>query len=369
MRLLFVYGFEPSGHASAALAVEALARERGLETIRVNVSEHHPFLGPAVARLYLAIVQRFPGFWRFVYDNEPIAAVAHNWRKLYLMVNGGRLRRKLAELRPDVIVCTHAPPLGALALEKERGLLSCPLVGVITDLRVHTYWIRPGADLYLAPNEEAAKALREHGVDEDEAVVTGIPIHPTFLRPAAKEAARARLGLPAGGPVLLLSGGSRGLGRIQAMAGAILSRLPDARALVVTGNNGALLRALRARYRSDRRVWVYPALDAERMKELMCAADALVGKAGGLTISESLALGLPLLLFDPLPGQETRNADYLCARGAALQAESLSDLAAKAAELLEPSRREAAARAALALAKPDSAQRALEAVLSLVERA
>lgn len=368
MRLLFVYGFEPSGHASAAQAMEELARARGFETRSVNVSQHHPFLGPAVARLYLSIIQRFPRLWRFVYDNEPIAAIAQDWRKVYLMLNGARLRSTLESLRPDIIVCTHAPPLGALALEKERGHLRCPLIGVITDLRVHTYWIRPGADLYLAPNQEAASSLREHGIAQESIVVSGIPIHPTFAEPIARETARARLGLAGEAPVLFISGGSRGLGRVERMVAALLSELGQVRVLVATGSNAVLLRQLRARYRGDGRVWIYPELDAPRVKELMCAADLLAGKAGGLTIAESLALGLPMLFFEPLPGQEARNAEYLVARGAAEQAEGFADLAARARRLLEPGLLARRRAAASALAHADSASRALDAISALAAR-
>lgn len=365
MRILFVYGFEPSGHSSAARALEERARALGHETARVNVSAHHPFMGPAIARLYLAIIQRFPRLWRFLYDNETLPRIAQNWRKIYLMLNGDRLKRTLQRLSPDVIVCTHAPPMGALALEKDRGELVVPLVGVVTDMRVHSYWTRPGADLYLVPNPEAAQQLIESGVDASRVRDTGIPINPTFAEPIDKAAARARLGLPAGGPVILLSGGSRGLGHIGGMSAALLKRLPSARLLVVTGSNAALFRGLRARYRQERRVWVYPSLEPERVKELMCASDLFVGKAGGLTISECLALGLPMVLVEPLPGQETHNVEYLADRGAAETAHGLEELGEKAAALLSPDRLGKAAEAARALARPRAAELGVEAILGV----
>lgn len=363
MRILFVYGFEPSGHSSAARALEERARALGHDTVRVNVSAHHPLAGPAIARLYMAVIQRFPRIWRFLYDNETLPKIAQHWRRVYLMLNGRSLKATLQRLSPDVIVCTHAPPMGALALEKDRGDLGVPLVGVVTDMRVHSYWVRPGADLYLVPNPDAAAQLVDSGVPKDRVRDTGIPIHPTFSAPIEKAAARGRLGLPQGGPVLLLSGGSRGLGHIGAMTEALLAALPTARVLVVTGTNAALFRYLRARYRQERRVWVYPSLEPERVKELMCAADLFVGKAGGLTISECLALGLPMLLFGPLPGQETHNVEYLVSRGAAGTARGVEELGARAAELAQPDRLAKLSAAARALGRPKASEDGVRAIL------
>lgn len=367
MRLLFVYGFEPSGHSSAARALEERARALGHETTRLNVSAHHPLAGPAIARLYLAVIQRFPKLWRFLYDNETLPRIAQNWRRVYLMLNGDRLRGMLERLHPDVIVCTHAPPMGALALEKDRGRLPCPLVGVVTDMRIHSYWVRPGADLYLVPSPAAADQLFASGVARSRVRDSGIPIHPTFAEPLERGAARARLGLAGPGPVLLLSGGSRGLGHIGAMAGALLEKVPQARVLVATGSNTGLFRYLRARYRQERRIWVYPTLAPERVKELMCASDLFVGKAGGLTISECLASSLPMVLFEPLPGQESHNVNYLVGGGAAVAARGLCELGDLTVQSLAPERLSKLSAAAFALARPRSAEDGIAAILAVTK--
>ena len=370
MRLLFVYGFEPSGHASAAIALQAAARARGIEAERLNVSEHHRWFGPLVARAYMGLIQRFPGVWRALYDNERVASVAQTWRKVYLILNNKKLDRTLARLRPDVIVCTHAPPLGALALQKERGRLDCPLAGVITDLKAHTYWIRPGVDLYLAPTQAAADGMIQRGIPPGNIKVTGIPIHPVFSLAMTQAQARERLGIPPAVPTFFLSGGSRGLGRIEGVARELLSAFPDCRILAATGNNAALHAHLRDRFRREPRLWAYQSLDAPQVKELMAASDLLVGKAGGLTISEALALGLPMLFFEPIPGQEAENAATLAREGAALIAAGLSEIGPLARQALDPKRHVALRAQARALGRPESAQTALEAILErFVDRA
>ncbi len=365
MRLLFIYGSEPSGHASAAAALEEAARTRGIETMRLNVSEHHYWLGPFIARLYLGLIQRFPWLWRWLYEDEVFLRFSQYWRVVYLSLNHARLEDTLDILAPDIVVCTHAPPLAALALEKERGYVSLPLAGVITDLKPHNYWVRRGADLYIVPVESAAREMEKRGIPKEKIRITGIPIHPTFREPIAKPEARTRLGLPVSAPVIFLSGGSRGLGDMSDMAYALLEQFPDCELLIATGDNDILFAELTDRFHDERRIHIYPFLDHDQMKELMCAADLLVGNAGGLTISESLALGLPMVFFEPLPGQEEGNASILVKEGVATIALTFDSLVDTVEKALKPKNLKRRRARALTLARPDSAERALNAILSL----
>ncbi len=362
MRILFVYGFEPSGHASAAHALEAAASAAGHDCVLVNVSgSFHRRLGPLIAVLYLGLIARFPGVWRGVYDNGPVARIVSYWRWAYRLFFGEKLRTALAALAPDAVVCTHAPPLGALALEKRRGTLRSPLVAVVTDFKMHTYWFAPEpADLYVT-------AAPDPRLPDGRVVATGIPIHPVFESALGKLPARARLGLPPDAPVVVLSGGSRGLGRLAALAETLLERLPRARVLAVCGSNARLAQELKAlALRREGRLWVYENASPEQMRDIKSAADLLIGKAGGVTIAECLALGLPMVLFEPIPGQERRNADYLLSRGAAVEADTLEDAATQAERLLEPAALAAAGAMARALGRPDAARRAIEAIEAAV---
>lgn len=149
---------------------------------------------------------------------------------------------------------------------------------------------------------------------------------------------------------------------------ALLGRLPQSQILAVCGSNEDHLKILRDRHKGDQRVKVYGAIEAQVIKELMCASDLLVGKAGGLTIAEATALGLPLVVYEAIPGQEERNADYLVRHGAGVKAESLEELPEVVAGLL-PGDLEALRRGARTLGRPDAAERALDVVRRLVPAA
>ncbi|MBI4376491.1 MAG: hypothetical protein HY549_08580 [Elusimicrobia bacterium] len=366
MRLLLVYGYEPSGHASAARALEAACRLKGIDAICVNISDYHSILGPAIARTYLQLIQRLPGLWTALYDSDWVAQIAQHWQKLYLGLQGGRLAAKLSELAPDLIVCTHAPPLAVLGLEKEKGRFSWPLAAVITDFEVHGYWTAPKADIYLAASQRTARRVVERGIEAERVRVTGIPINPAFEELPGRDAARKRLNLPLDRPLILVCGGSRGLGQLEEMSRALLEGLANISVAVVCGDNRTLLRSMREGFPAQRRLEIFGCVAPAKMRELMCAADLLVGKAGGLTTAEALAIGLPLLYFEPIPGQESRNADFLCSEGAAALAPDLESLARLAGEIISTGRRAEMSRKAKALGHPDSARRALDEILALV---
>lgn len=363
-RLLFVYVHEPSGHASAARALEAQARAWGHETRRLAIdAQYHPLFGSVVAAFYMGIIRNLPGFWRYLYDNRRLQGVVRDIRRLYLLVGGRRIRRELKLIAPDIIVCTHAAPLGILVDARGKGVFRCPIAAVVTDFGVHGYWLRPRADLYCVASEEAARFVREHGVPAERVHATGIPISsgPAVVRSAARNA----LGVSPDIHVILLSGGSRGFGLLPQLARSLLEHLTGVLILAVCGDSVDLHRRLQENHAGDRRLRALTQRSPEEMRQLLAACDLAVGKAGGLTASECLAQGLPLVLVDPIPGQEERNADFLEAIGAAVRARGPAGLGRQVKALLADTQglrrmREAAASAG----RPDAAKSALQAILN-----
>ncbi len=366
MRAAFIYGYEPSGHASAARAIAAALGESH-QTNFLNVSKDlHPVLGPAVAGIYLQLVQKAPALWEYLYDNSAAATAAAEFGRAYGALEGGKLRTWFAGPRPDVIVGTHAMSLAAAAAEKERGGIAARLAAVVTDFHAHRYWARPGVDLYLVPTEQASAALSADGVPADRIRVTGIPIHPRFSRAGRRESAKASLGLDSSRPLALVCGGSKGLG---AMAGAVeaLGTVSGLQVAAACGSNAALRHGLSSRRGGDRLVLDH--IEAEPMRELLQAADFVVGKAGGLTMAEALAAGAIPVILEPLPGQEERNAEFLAAQGAGLRAGG----AAEAADIVrglwaDPGRLSVVRARGRALARPEASQRAAEALLDLARK-
>jgi processive 1,2-diacylglycerol beta-glucosyltransferase len=99
------------------------------------------------------------------------------------------------------------------------------------------------------------------------------------------------------------------------------------------------------------------------MHELMTVASLILTKPGGLTTAEALALGKPLFILNPIPGQEAANSDFLLEREAAAKVNRIEDLPYRLNQLLGSKRLKDMARAAKRLGRPDAALRVCEETL------
>ena len=222
---------------------------------------------------------------------------------------------------------------------------------VVTDADVHRLWIHPGVDRYFVARDEAAALLTAVGVEPGTVEVTGIPIDPRFSERADRGALRRKHGLP-DGPVVLLLAGCFGVGPVQELAARLEQARRPAHFAVVAGRNEALRGALASAAGPRTTVLGF----TREIHEWMAAVDLLVTKPGGLTTSEALARGLPMLLVNPIPGQEERNADALLESGAAAKASSPQVLAWKVDALLgDAAQLEAMRSACLRSARPHAA--------------
>ena len=368
-RVLFCYISPASGHRRAAEAVMSVLRHGHppIDCEGVNsISYAKPVLGKLVSKLYLQVLKFAPQLWDFLYDNPHIEKATRDLRELLNMFNTRRIAEVLRGFRPRCLVCTQAVPVGLLAALKERGKIKLPLVGVLTDFGVHNYWISPQVDLYLVPSEEVRRKMIRVGVSESRIRVTGIPIDPHFGLPGDKRAERLALGLAPHRPTVLVMGGNYGLGPMEDVVSS-LRRLPVApQVIAVCGSNRRLLGKMHRRFADDRSVRVMGQI--RTIHRLMDAADLLISKSGGLTTAESLAKGLPMIIIQPIPGQEERNADHLLRYGAAERADTLEDLTRLAQQLLSNRQRLDRLREnGRSLARPRAAYDAAEAIRALME--
>lgn len=372
VRVLLVFGSEPSGHAAAASALEAAGRAAGVDILRVQVAaDHHPLAGRVAALGYHRMLRAAPGLYGALYSSDWARLLLKSVRAAYLELGGGRkLAAGVRLARADVVVCPQAAVTAVLAEARRRGELEVPVVGVLTDFGVHPFWAEPPADLLLTPAPETAETLVRAGVPRERVRVTGLPINPAFSERPSREAARIALGLPPKAPVALLSGGSHGLAALDRAAFALLRANPRAMALALCGANDRLRRSLSEDPEAGARLRVFGPQPARMVATLLAAADLHVGKPGGLSSAETLAAGVPMVLCDSLPGQEQANARHLRAIGAAIRGGSSESAGRRAARLLEDRPRLERMRAAARRAgRPDAAAAAIRAALELIRRA
>jgi len=360
-----------AGHLRAAQALEAAFHEEhpGVEVRHVEALQ----LTSAAFRktftgVYERLVKHLPSVWGLIYENlerKPVDSRVKKLTTLFDRANSRKIVKAAEEFAPDRIICTHYFPAEVLAAQRRKGKLATPLYVVLTDYDIHIMWIQEGADGYFVATDEMAYALKAKGVGEASVSVTGIPIMPVFAKTYPDRAAmRAKLGLRAEASTVLVAAGGFGMGEVDRTVALLADGAEDVQLLAIAGSNEKLRQALQA-VAASRSGRIVPYGFVDNMHELMAASDFAVTKPGGLTSSECLAMGLPMVIINPIPGQEERNSDYLLENGVALRANSAAHLVFKVQKLLaDASLRVRMSESALRIARPRAAYEIADCVLT-----
>ncbi|MEA2708498.1 MAG: processive 1,2-diacylglycerol beta-glucosyltransferase [Phycisphaerales bacterium] len=361
-RVLVLSASVGAGHLRAAQAVELALRESAPDATVKNVDvltlTNAPFR-KLYGEAYLDLVNKAPHVLGFFYDHMDKARRPDSKRdKLRLLVerlNMTSLCDLLECEQWDVIVNTHFMPAEIIASMRKRKKFRTPQMTVTTDFETHRLWVNQPCDHYTTATDEGAAYLHHWGVPSADISVTGIPIHPVFAKPKTRDAAMKRQGITGGRPVLLQLAGGFGVGPVAEIFESILKVETPIELIVVTGKNAAAKKKLEAaKIPKQHRVKVLGFTD--QMDDLMAAADVVISKPGGLTTSETLARGAAMVVVNPIPGQESRNSDYLLENGAAIKINNLPTLAMKLSALLaEPKRLQQLRDNAKRLGRPQAA--------------
>lgn len=220
---------------------------------------------------------------------------------------------KLIENHPSQLILSYHHGFNhALDLVTRERKTAPPHATVVTDLvSTHSFWYSPSATKYFVPTHQAKQHAENFGIDKHKIVVTGLPVSPRFSAATKldKRQVRASLGLdPEKFTIFVFASGAHGMRNLGDTANALSDSQINAQLIVATGQNPKLFNHL------NRARWKIPTLVFEFSREipkLMRAADVLVTKAGPSTVAEALAIGLPIIITDFLPGQETGNVDHI----------------------------------------------------------
>ncbi len=311
-----------SGHHSAALAIDKALRQIDPNTITCLVNSFqytNPILEKIISKTYLGVIQTTPEVWEFLYDNPAIVKNTMTFRKLLHRFNSSKLAKLLTSFNPDAVVCTQAFPCGMVADYKKTHHLDLPIIAVLTDYCPHSYWIYENVDAYIVSSATAVDRLKKTGISSERIFEFGIPIDMHFTRCPASHQVRSEWGLDPKLPVILLMGGSQGLGPLKELVNE-LDQLPESfQMVIVCGGNTSIKRWLerhQTKFRKKISFFGY----IRGINELMSVSVVLITKPGGLTSAEALAQRLPMIIINPIPGQEAQNTRILLNRRVAMEA-------------------------------------------------
>jgi processive 1,2-diacylglycerol beta-glucosyltransferase len=362
-RVLLLSASSGAGHVRAAQALEKAFRSHGgCQVEHIDALEYVSKLFQRVYdRAYIAMIRRAPEMMGLLYDSTD-RPWRHLRRRLALdRLNTAPMIRLLERAQPDLCIATHFLPAEIIAwLIAKRKLRSRNAV-VVTDYDVHAMWLCRTVDRYYVALEESAEYLAGIGMPREKLRVTGIPVDPVFSQPLERGEARRKLGLAPDAPAILIAAGGYGVGPVEQLVHNLLALERPWQIVGIAGKSEKTSKRLEEiAGKAGTLPGGTPRLHAvgftKEMDQYMAAADLLVGKAGGLTTSEALALGLPMALIEPIPGQEERNADHLLEAGAAIRCNNLPAAAWKIGKLLDDASRLARMRqAAVAMGRPRAA--------------
>ena len=378
-RILLLSVSAGAGHVRAAQALEAAASilaegGREVEALHLDVMDYVPSSFRRIyADFYLRLITRHPHLWGMLYritDDSRPEALTQRMRRTIERLNTRRLRTAIAQFAPDAIVCTHFLPAEMLARQIRKGRIHMPVWLQVTDFDLHRMWVIPEMTGYLAASPEIAQRMRAVGLPAARVHTTGIPVMPAFAGPHDRRSLALEFGIDLERPAYLVMGGGAGVGGLDTLADALLSVADGFQLVVLAGRNAAMLERLHVLAASRYPGRLFPQGYTPHVDRLMACCDLAITKPGGLTTSECLAMGLPMIVNAPIPGQEERNADYLMEQGAAWKAIDAVSLAWRIGQLqAQPARLAAMAASARAIGRPHAASEVIHTVLNQLDGA
>lgn len=359
-RILILTADAGFGHRSASLAIETAVRSlyRDKSVVKVDNPLNHQhapaFLHDSQAD-YDRITREVPELYKFGYDLSDGHAIAK------VMANGlaallyRAMKAIVEDFAPDVIVSTYpyySAPLGMLYQLSKRRI---PLICVITDLAtVHHLWFSAVPDITVVPTPAVRKLAWDAGISDDRMEMIGIPVNPSIARDERSvREIREQLGWSLDRKVVLFVGSKRVTGIGDIVSAVDHSGFDIELAVVTGGDEERLAEMKRVTWHHAAHLYGF----TKDIHSMLRAADIVVSKAGGLIVSETLAVGRPMMLIDVLPGQEVGNAEYVERSGAGTMVKTGLAAIETLCNWLEDGGKELAARTANAAGagKPEAA--------------
>lgn len=340
-KILLMYITHGSGHHSATLAIEQAINTFNPHPEVLNINGFgysHPIMEKIIHAIYMNVIHKAPRIWDSIYDNPTFASRTNYMKETIHRRNRYKIKRLVESENCKVVVCSQAFPCGLVADYKKHCPTDIKLIAVVTDFIPHSYWVYDEVDFYIIGSNEAKDTLLNRGVKEEKIKLFGIPVDPKFSKVHNKKTVADELNIALDKPVILIMGGSRGIGPIKELIKELDNLNFNAHLLVVTGINKRLFNYLK-KVNSKHKMQVFGRIDY--IDKLMTVADILVTKPGGVTTAEALAVGLPMLIIKSLPGQEQKNTNFLLKRGVVQKADNIKDAADKLNLLLNSNNKEA----------------------------
>ena len=325
-KILVFYGAYGGGHIAAANSITNHIKENypDIEIESIDCIEYiNKYVNKISTGAYRELAKKAPWMWEMIYTHSNDGALA-KFSTTSNKIMAVKLKNLIKKINPDLIISTHPFSSQMCAYLRKKGKINCKIATVMTDFHIHNQWLYlpEYVDNFFVSNEAMKTALIEKEIPSEKIHVTGIPVSPRFLETFNRNEILNEFNLNSNKfTILFFAGGEFGLGRNAARLAlrAMIRLLKDAQVVAISGKNQKMFNAFSSiveKTHSQDRIKVIEY--TKKVPELMSISNVVITKAGGLTISESLTSHLPIIIINPIPGQEEENAEFLTEAGLAI---------------------------------------------------
>ncbi len=356
------------GHNSCARSLAVALEARGVACQTVDTIKYiNSLTGTAVDKGYLTMGKYTPKFWGTIYNQALQLSMSGKPAQINLPLPQ-RFVKLIAKANPDAIVCTHFFASLLLTKMRRKRLISMPVFGINTDFTLHPFWEDVDQDYLVLACDQMHYSVQKRGIPPEKTLPFGIPVNANFGMNIDKHEARKMLGLQDKNTMLLM-GGSMGFGDLTKQVDELDALPHDFQIVVICGSNKQLYAELKQRADEGKfHKTVLPYQYVDNVHVFMYASDIVCTKPGGLSTSEAMSVGRPIVMLDPIPGLEEINAAFLVNSGAAVQTGKHYPLSEAVYNLMRsPERCEAMIRAQLAVNPPSAADNLADFVIRQAE--
>jgi len=362
-RLLVLSSPIGSGHIKAAEALcQTYKKNFKGEAIHVNFLDYlNPRFGKLVEQGYFLMIKFIPYLNKIVYDtfNKPNKQL----KRVGEFLDVKKYRKLIEQYKPDMILSTHYIP--AMVVSWMYKKFPIPNGVIITDFDFNSMCAYPNNDRVFIGCREIISDLEKMGIERKKICVSGIPIRPNFLKSFENDKLKKKLGLDLRKPVLLMMNGGTAAGPLMEILKSLAKVRKKFQILVITGHNEKMAQELKTGFgllKLEGKILGF----VDNIEEYMAVSDLLISKAGGLTTTESLIIGLPMLIIKPTPGQEDGNTEFLTKAGAAIYIKNIKKINLAVDDLLKnPNKIEKMRVKAKKLSRPEANKTILGEMLKI----
>ncbi len=342
-RLLLISVSNGSGHVRAAEAVRKSMQQLHPDVVAEHIDMVDYIRLPmktAVVKSYDLMIKQMPELWGFLYhktDNQAVTGQYHHFSKLMHRMNATPLYEKIADFQPDYILCTHFLPAQAIFDAPKKYAYRGKMGAVMTDYYNHSFLVHEKIDQYFVATDKLKWMLETRGITKEKITASGIPVDPVFYEKKSIPDLRKKHGFKDNERIILVLSGGQGLAKIDNIVSELFSIDTPITIVAIAGSNETLRKKL-ATLNIPSHVTLRPIGWTDEIDEYMRLADVVITKPGGMTTTECVTLGKPIVAIQPIPGQEEYNAEYILEHQHGHIAHGPNDLVYAVSETLSASR-------------------------------